>query len=532
MSAGLTACPRCSPALALAAGARLADAIIPVRDDLALAPCAGSAAGSMALCALGAAGLSGRARRDPADRHADRAGQRRGRRLSRPSRPARHAQPAQVIAPSAAAFALVALAAAVDQSLGDPGRTLTAAPATTGGFAAAGAVLLALAVIASEEIAVLPFLHGPMPRARLAAATALAGRSARRIRACSIWISARERVTLSPEAASLLGPAATHGAACRIRDWIARIHPDDRDGLSQALGDYPQPARAGLPPGIPRPRARAAAIAGWSCAPPSSATGRAVRCLGLIADITDAQGIRSAAPAHSLRDPLTGLGNRVALMERLSASGRRLRWTRPLALLDLDRFKAIHASLGDAGADAILLQTARAAERRASAATARDFPRRRRRASRFCSPAPARRRRPSATSWSSSAPRAYPLGRPQRLRAGQRRRRRRPRCARSRRPAASNAELALAPGQARRRRLRPRLCARPERARAGRRRGAGSRSAPGAVEHDQLEVFYQPIMRLSDGAVAGFEALLRWHHPDEGPDLARPISSPIPRRPG
>src|SRR5215469_17791906 len=65
---------------------------------------------------------------------------------------------AQVIAPGAAAFALVAVAAAVT-SLGALGETLTA-PATTGGLAAAGAILLALAVIASEEIAVLPFLHG------------------------------------------------------------------------------------------------------------------------------------------------------------------------------------------------------------------------------------------------------------------------------------------------------------------------------------------------------------------------------------
>src|ERR1700761_1905204 len=65
---------------------------------------------------------------------------------------------AQVIAPSAAAFALVAVAAAV-MALGSLGENLTG-PAATGGFAAAGAILLALAVIASEEIAVLPFLHG------------------------------------------------------------------------------------------------------------------------------------------------------------------------------------------------------------------------------------------------------------------------------------------------------------------------------------------------------------------------------------
>src|SRR6202012_2547774 len=56
---------------------------------------------------------------------------------------------AQVVAPSAAAFALVAMAGAV-VAIGGWGETLTG-PAVTGGFAAVGAILVALAVIASEE---------------------------------------------------------------------------------------------------------------------------------------------------------------------------------------------------------------------------------------------------------------------------------------------------------------------------------------------------------------------------------------------
>ena len=109
-----------------------------------------------------------------------------------------------MIAPSAAAFALVAVAAAV-MALGGLGEELTG-PAATGGFAAAGAILLALAVIASEEIAVLPFLHGSfaaglleaqapavkLPRSiRTRHSTAWRARqSGRRAKACSIWISA------------------------------------------------------------------------------------------------------------------------------------------------------------------------------------------------------------------------------------------------------------------------------------------------------------------------------------------------------
>jgi EAL domain-containing protein (putative c-di-GMP-specific phosphodiesterase class I) len=37
-----------------------------------------------------------------------------------------------------------------------------------------------------------------------------------------------------------------------------------------------------------------------------------------------------------------------------------------------------------------------------------------------------------------------------------------------------------------------------------------------ALASGQLDVFYQPVMRLSDRSVAGFEALLRWRHPLKG----------------
>jgi len=37
-----------------------------------------------------------------------------------------------------------------------------------------------------------------------------------------------------------------------------------------------------------------------------------------------------------------------------------------------------------------------------------------------------------------------------------------------------------------------------------------------ALREEQFEMFYQPICDLSSGRIAGYEALIRWHHPTEG----------------
>ncbi len=43
-----------------------------------------------------------------------------------------------------------------------------------------------------------------------------------------------------------------------------------------------------------------------------------------------------------------------------------------------------------------------------------------------------------------------------------------------------------------------------------------------AVQRDELRLMFQPIVRLSDGALSGFEALVRWEHPELG--LLPPIA--------
>jgi len=47
-----------------------------------------------------------------------------------------------------------------------------------------------------------------------------------------------------------------------------------------------------------------------------------------------------------------------------------------------------------------------------------------------------------------------------------------------------------------------------------------------AIDSDQLELFYQPIMELRTGQVTGVEALLRWRHPTRGL-LGPPMFLPV-----
>jgi EAL domain-containing protein (putative c-di-GMP-specific phosphodiesterase class I) len=48
-----------------------------------------------------------------------------------------------------------------------------------------------------------------------------------------------------------------------------------------------------------------------------------------------------------------------------------------------------------------------------------------------------------------------------------------------------------------------------------------------AIDRGQLDLYYQPIVRLSDGSLAGYEALVRWRHPNLGvvrPDEFIPLA--------
>jgi diguanylate cyclase (GGDEF)-like protein/PAS domain S-box-containing protein len=435
-------------------------------------------------------------------------------------------KPARVAVPSAAVFALVTLAATL-ATLTGAGDT-SVAPDTAGGFAAAAAVLLALAVAAGEGIAVhlhlphlphMPHLHRtvppppapppePAPRA-VSTAVALQAIGASHQGIFDLDFDA-DMVKLSREAAALLALWESGGRMAHDT-WVERVHPDDRAVYHQAVHDYR--AQTGL---AFRIEFRARSETGrypWLelRATMMGDAGPANRCLGLLADITLRKEAEAAAMDRTLRDPLTGLGNRVSLMEELEQLGDGLK-DAAFALLDIDRFKSIHASLGDAGGDEILSKVADRLKARFDAsgrifrvggdAFAILVPNGSVEADKIgaelveaCTAAFMQNGRDVFAPASAGVTTG--------------------RDARDPRDLLRNAELALIQAK---RQGGSCMCVYTSDldALAPNDSVALEAELRRALQENQLELFYQPIVRLADATVGGFEALLRWRHPAKG----------------
>lgn len=426
----------------------------------------------------------------------------------------RGAQAARVAAPSATIFALVATAAAVSALGGF--QSTPGASGIIGGFAATAAVLLALAVAACEGIAILP--------ARRSTAALLPNNSEQALREdvmqalTAIGASyqgifeadlVKDVVRLSPEAAVLLG--LPEGAqSFPVQAWLARLHPDDRDVYRDAIERFRK--QKGLAFRVEfRARSQDGGYCWLELRASALGKGRSVeRYLGLIGDVT-ARKESDVQPGARERDGLTGLRNRVGLVEEIERLGAGIS-SATLALLDIDRFKTVHGSLGDAGGDSVL---GGVAERLLALGRGKSIVFRTGGdgfALLFVRPemnALAIGERiievlSSPHSWKertvfAPASVGIALGRdvhdPFDL--------------------IHNAELALA-----RAKRDGGACARlygPEVDKVTPRdEVALDAELRRAFGQGELELVYQPIMRLADGAIAGFEALLRWNHPQRG----------------
>jgi diguanylate cyclase (GGDEF)-like protein/PAS domain S-box-containing protein len=427
---------------------------------------------------------------------------------------------ARRLAPAATIFALVTAVAALN-ALGFFGVNLVAASAI-GGFAAAGTLLVALATAVPVEHSIERLREFEKAHGHDDVQALLTDEAYDKMRDRAAVAASHQGVfdfdfetgllSLSAEAASLLGLPA--GAVELSREtWLESIHPEDRLLFEQALATYRPHTGAAFRVEF---RVHVGGRLVW-CELRATMTGQsteAERCLGLIADVTARKKL-DASDTQGLVDALTGLGNRPALQVRLEDIGPALQRS-TLAIFDLDRFKAVNDSLGRDGADLALaafverLEESFANERKSGhlvlfraggdmfAALGLDVAD----LSRFGQKVIG----VTAAPFSVSDREVY-LVASVGVAAG--------RDAEDGQDLLAQAELAMIDAK-RQGGGRVALYTRRDAMPAARDPVALETALRHALERHEIEVHYQPILSLADRRVAGFEALLRWRHPERG----------------
>jgi diguanylate cyclase (GGDEF)-like protein/PAS domain S-box-containing protein len=147
-------------------------------------------------------------------------------------------------------------------------------------------------------------------------------------------------------------------------EWFGRIHPDDVKAVTAAVTAH----RDGLSPHFEvehRMRHRDGSYR-WMLSRGTAtrdATGRATRMAGSQSDVTARKHAEEQLLRDALHDGLTGLPNRVLFTDRLERSISRITRDRDhhfaVLFLDLDRFKGINDSLGHGTGDQLLIEFSR-----------------------------------------------------------------------------------------------------------------------------------------------------------------------------
>ena len=183
------------------------------------------------------------------------------------------------------------------------------------------------------------------------------------------WDLRSKELYVSPRWKTMLGLPA-QGAIGRLEEWIDRVHPEDVTALKEAL-DAHVSAKTDQLQHEHRIRHEDGSYRRFVCRGVAvrGAGRRAVRIAGSLTDTTERAAVPEplASAAAGFRDPLTGLCNRTVFVEGL---GRRLeefkkrRGSSGFATLylDLDRFKVVNDSLGHLVGDELLIAVSRRLE--------------------------------------------------------------------------------------------------------------------------------------------------------------------------
>ncbi len=177
------------------------------------------------------------------------------------------------------------------------------------------------------------------------------------------WDVSADKVFTSPETEHVLGlkRGALEGPAA---SWLEVLHPLDRDRFRAALDSVVEQRRGRLTQDF-RLRANDGHYVWFAlkARPVVGSDGEVVRLVGTVTDVTEFKNAEERLLFDAVHDNLTGLPNRELFLDRMEAAfafGRSDAQIRPTILvIDIDRFKQVNDSVGMAVGDSILLTTAR-----------------------------------------------------------------------------------------------------------------------------------------------------------------------------
>jgi diguanylate cyclase (GGDEF)-like protein/PAS domain S-box-containing protein len=170
------------------------------------------------------------------------------------------------------------------------------------------------------------------------------------------WNLTTNRVHFAPRWVAMVGYA-EHQVGQSPDEWLGRVHPEEREEvrreidqrLADGSGEFSLRHRMLHKDGTYRWTTCHAAIV-------RDQSGRAVRMMGFHADVS----------AETLADPLTGLPNRLLLIDRLERAVEHARhspdWLYAALVVDLDRPPAAREERGTDGSDPLLAAAARRLE--------------------------------------------------------------------------------------------------------------------------------------------------------------------------